>query len=101
MKYYILEGKEVVACDRDTWGNWFDSIDRHVDLTEIDGIEISTVFLGLDHNYYEGPPHIFETMVFKEPGRDIYCTRCSTWEQAEEMHKKAIDWVNKGCKNDE
>lgn len=29
-----------------------------------EGIEISTVWLGIDHNFFDGPPLIFETMVF-------------------------------------
>ena len=28
------------------------------------GIKVSTVWLGLNHNYFGGPPLIFETMVF-------------------------------------
>jgi hypothetical protein len=38
---------------------------RHVRVTAIgDEIEVSTVWLGIDHNWGPGPPLIFETMVF-------------------------------------
>ena len=45
---------------------------------------VSTVFLGLDHNYMpDGPPLLFETMVFPECD---FCERYSTWEQAVAGH---------------
>jgi len=98
--YYILEGKNVIPTDSTTWSNWFNKAKRHVDFTELDGLEVSTVFLGLDHNHFGGAPHIFETMIFDADGNDKYCTRCTTWLQAEEMHKKAIEWIKKGCIDD-
>ena len=53
---------------------------------------ISTVFLGLNHNCGDGPPILFETMVFGGEF-DGYQDRYSTWEEAEEGHKKAVDLV--------
>ena len=51
---------------------------------------VSTVFLsGLDHNFSgEGPPLLFETMIFHrdDPGLDHDCLRTSTWEEAEVAH---------------
>lgn len=52
------------------------------------GRYVSTVFLGLDHQWFsDGPPLLFETMVF--PDCDV-CERCSTWEQAVEQHKQVV-----------
>lgn len=51
------------------------------------------MFLGIDHGFYQGQIHLFETMIFGEGNGDGYQTRCSTWNEAEEMHKKAIQWV--------
>lgn len=52
-------------------------------------VQVSTVFLGLDHGYGEGPPILFETLVFGGPldqSGDRYCT----WEEAEAGHER---WV--------
>jgi len=49
------------------------------------GAEVSTVFLGLDHAFGDGPPVLFETMVFGGPldgEQDRYCT----WDEAVAGH---------------
>ena len=48
------------------WARWFETADRRVALTEVSGIRVSTVFLGLDYRFSgEGPPLLlFETMTF-------------------------------------
>jgi hypothetical protein len=70
--------------------------------TEIDQYLISTVFLGIDHNFRDSPrPILFETMIFGDEPGDGYQTRCSTWEEAQEMHKVAIQYVLDGCKDDD
>jgi hypothetical protein len=38
-----------------------------------DGTWISTVWLGINHQYGEGPPLIFETMVFPGQGQLAQC----------------------------
>lgn len=57
-------------------------------------IHVSTIFLGLDHARH-GPPLLFETMIFglDEGERGNYQTRCSTWDQAMQMHADAIEYV--------
>jgi len=44
-----------------------------------DGKRVSTVWLGINYNFSDGPPLIFETMVFPEDsGLDMDCSRyCS------------------------
>lgn len=61
-------------------------------------IWVSTVFLGLDHQFHPGgPPLIYETMVFdnREGGRklgvDRYCDRYSTREQALAGHRGTVE----------
>jgi hypothetical protein len=56
--------------------------------------KVSTVFLGLDHSFSEdGPPILWETMVFGGE-LDQETDRCSgTREQAEAMHKKMCEQV--------
>ncbi len=69
---------------------------RRVANDQIGNVEISTVFLGLDHNFFDrGPPLLFETMIFGGEHND-YQERCSTWEQAEAMHKRATALVRRG-----
>lgn len=107
MNYYNLnENKEAVPCSLEEWGALYDldsGIDkRRVAWNEIEGYEISTVFLGLDHGYgFTKNPLIFETMIFGKGRGDGYQTRCSTWNEAKIMHKTALEWVKNGCPEDE
>lgn len=85
-EYYILDGKTAVQVDLMTWARWFETAHRHVANETIGESKISTVFLGLDHRFGDdGPPLLFETMVFGGP-LDQEQERCSTWEEAEHMH---------------
>lgn len=86
--YYILDNHKPVAAGLVTWAKWFEqgADNRRVASTNIGVARVSTVFLGIDHRFGdEGPPILFETMVFNGP-LDGEQERCSTWEQAEEMH---------------
>lgn len=104
-KYMLDENKNVIPVDLMTWGKWFEdrNIDRHVLDEYIGKYRISTVFMGLDHNFFEDhkprpvdyKPIVFETMIFDHKDSDIYCTRCSTWKEAEEMHQVAREWLLK------
>jgi hypothetical protein len=90
---YILRDKQPIPCsDLLEWGRWLETADRRVAADEVGSIRISTVFLGLDHNFGGGPPLLFETMVF---GGDLdqECERYSTWEEAEAGHRKMIERV--------
>lgn len=97
--HYILNGHDVIKADLMEWAGWLEKADRHVAGTTVGGVRISTVFLGLDHQYGDGPPLLFETMVFAgEPGDDCYCDRYSTWDEAAAGHAKAVQWVRDGMK---
>lgn len=87
---YILEGKKPVPCnDLLTWGKFLQSADRTVAKDTVGESGVSTVFLGLNHNFGDGPPLIFETMVFGGD-HDGDCERYSTWEEAEAGHKEVV-----------
>ena len=75
------------------WAKWFGHSERKVAFDTIDDVQISTVFLGSDHNFGFGPPILWETMVFG--GKlDQEQDRCSgSREQAEAMHDKMISRV--------
>lgn len=90
-EHYILEGHTAVKTDLMTWARQFEEIaNRRVARTEFEGGYVSTVFLGLDHQWHPGgPPLIFETMIFGGP-HDGYQERYSTWEEAEAGHAVAV-----------
>jgi len=47
---------------------------------------VSTIWLGIDHQFCEGPPVIFETLVFDDSGDVLYKERHSTEEEAKHRH---------------
>jgi hypothetical protein len=105
--YYKLDkNNKVIPCSLMEWAKFLEdgknTRRKIVKQSEINDKWISTVFIGLDHQWMEdGPLHIFETMVFdsKKCGKDIYLDRYSTWNEALLGHEKAIQWVKDGCKN--
>lgn len=104
--YFLNEDHSVTPCEFMVWAKQFEEMSkadtRHVGDDMIKGYHVSTVWLGLDHQYFNGPPLIFETMVFHgDTCGDIYMDRYTTWEQAVEGHKRAIQWVNEGAVHDE
>ncbi len=90
--YYDKEGKPL---DLMEWANLFEDFEyRQVGDSLVDGIRVSTVWLGLDHNFGRvGPPLIFETMMFdwKDDNRgQDFQWRYSTLEQAQAGHANAV-----------
>jgi hypothetical protein len=63
----------------------------------VENYAISTVFLNIDHNFGEGEPLLFETMIFKaKDGKiddflELYCKRYHSYESAEKGHKFALE----------
>jgi len=92
--YYILVGRDVIpAISVMTWVRWFNEADRTVARTDLGYALVSTVFLGLDHNILgEGPPKLFETLVFGGP-LDGEMVRYSTWDEAVEGHDAMLNRV--------
>ena len=122
--YYILIGKNPVSIPRSQflqWGHWFERQcrlgGRHIGQINIpprkpfrkgnpkmlrkinrmreESILVSTVFLGLDHNYFGGRPILFETMIFGG-NRDQYQERYHTWDEAKIGHDYAVTLAKKG-----
>ncbi|QQX80814.1 hypothetical protein JK628_02780 [Shewanella sp. KX20019] len=120
---YILIGKNPVCVGDDffAWSNWMGwaarNNARHVGdyiqgpqkpikkgnkkmLGKInhfrsEAVRVSTVFLGLDHNWYDnGKPIIFETMVFGGI-RDGAMIRYRTWDDAKVGHDEMVDAIKK------
>lgn len=87
MNYYDLDGNPI---DMETWATRFEDVDgRRIGLDERGDVRISTVWLGLDHQWGDGPPLIFETMVFGGE-HDGEMRRYSTREQAERGHEAMV-----------
>lgn len=55
--------------------------------------DVSTVWLGLDHSFGDGPPIIFETMVFGDGDGDQYMQRYATEEQARAGHAETVSLI--------
>ena len=78
-----------------TQGEWFKTLQqpfeesRRVAQDKRDDVNVSTVFLGSNHNYGEGPPLIFETMIFGGVHDDEQW-RYTTEAEALESHKAAV-----------
>ena len=99
---YLLDGHTPIPIyDLHTWARSFEHMNRHVRRTKVRGYDVSTIFLGLDHNHWGGEPILFETLVFGAgsertmPGgrvawihETVDGERCCTWDQAVAMHKR-------------
>lgn len=90
LHYYDRNGYEIT---QEEWMRLYAQPDYTViKKTKIVGLEISTVWLGLDHNLMgTGPPLIFETMVFGLTTEDEFQLRSSTIQEALEDHQKAYE----------
>jgi hypothetical protein len=92
---YILDNSHrPVPCeDLRTWARWMETADRVVAKTTVrEGLDVSTVFLGLDHRFGPGTPLLFETMVFRDgDGGDE--ERYATWDEAVAGHQRLVELV--------
>jgi hypothetical protein len=99
---YILggpNGKSALECpDLFQWARWLDQAfkdgSRTVAKTNIQHsggmVRVSTVFLGLDHSFGEGPPILFETLANGD-GVIEEMERYHTWTDAEIGHSDMVD----------
>ena len=97
--YYILDGKTPKpAADALEWARAFQSMNRRVAEDFVGDVHVSTVFLGIDHNWGQrNQPVLFETMVFGgkyDQEQERYCT----WDEAEAGHQR---WLAKVKESEE
>lgn len=102
---YILDesGNPKPEPDLIKWATWFEKRGgRIVKQEQVGEVWVSTVFLGLDHDFSgEGPPILWETMTLRrgdslmeEKGDWEEQDRCSgNREQAEAMHQNMVERV--------
>lgn len=92
---YVLDGTTPRKVDTaEEWARGFsDHLNRHVGDEMVGEARISTVFLGVDHNFLPNrPPLLFETMIFGGV-HDGHQTRASTYEEAKKQHAEAVALV--------
>lgn len=69
-KYILDDDGKAIPCESlQEWGEWMESEDRTVawhfqENANGQPLTVSTVFLGLDHQWIGGPPLLWETMIF-------------------------------------
>ena len=90
--YYDRQGKPLKLLE---WGRKLEDREyrRLAETTLPDGKRVSTVWIGLDHQFGERPPLIFETMVF--PSRNDMdeqdCERYTTEAEAKAGHDAMVE----------
>jgi hypothetical protein len=98
-KYILDKDKNIIPVELMEWANWFEDNknNKHVRWTTIKkyNVDISTVFLGMDHGFSIGGGHtpvLFETMIFWNDAHDLdhYQERYWTWSQALEGHRETV-----------
>lgn len=98
---YVLDeqGNPLAIEDLMIWAEWLEHANRRVARDKVGNCEISTVFLGLDHNWTDGPPLLWETMLFSTNEQELpdelrYTQwRYSSREAAEGGHVLAVEMV--------
>lgn len=104
MHWILKDKKPVKVEDVLEWARWFDTNERHLGYfaDEERDFRISTVFLGLSHDfdfgrkgYGETPQNIFETMIFTSLPLEInnYQVRYDTWEEAMADHEELKNMI--------
>lgn len=91
---YVLDknGEPKEETDLLKWGKWMEIGNRIVKQEYIGDYFVSTVFLGLNHNFEVGEPLLFETKVFntKDYSRHLGQERYATKKEALEGHKLLV-----------
>lgn len=91
--YYDRQGNRITMMD---WAQRFEDRERkRVAFDTVGGVEVSTVWLGLNHQFGDGPPLIFETMVFGGED-DGWQDRYSTEAEAEAGHAAVLAKIRAG-----
>jgi hypothetical protein len=95
--FWVLDDEHrPVPVDLMEWARRFEDVNsRIVAKIELNGVIVSTVFLGCNHQYGDGPPLLFETMIFGGP-HDGYTWRYSSWDDAVVGHEMAVKKAKAG-----
>lgn len=97
MDKYILDENDCPRfVDFDDYHKWHQSLPKDIQTglgftlarDETSEVLVSTVYLGMDYAYGDGPPVLWETMVFCSGDEDQTCERATSRSQAMENHRK-------------
>lgn len=106
--YFTLDDDlKPVPSDGESYWDWFRSMPESsgwytkktgigfkVADTNVDGIRVSTVYLGLDHSYGGGSgPLLWETMIFPGEG---FQERYASHDEAIERHRELVETIRSG-----
>jgi hypothetical protein len=91
---YVLDenGEAKPEPDLFKWAAWFENSANRIIAHDYlpNGVSVSTVFLGIDHNFFhDGGPVLWETMIFGGT-EDSYQERYRSREYALEGHQIAL-----------
>ena len=100
---YVLDdnGEPLLMEDLHVWARWTESHKPDTvvaqDMAANDDVVvlISTVFLGIDHNWGLGDPILWETMIFGGPHHG-YSERYTSRDEAIAGHAEAVAMVREG-----
>ena len=92
--FYVMDAEHNIRCvdTMDEWAQYYEADYRQIDMSGNENIFVSTIFLGLNHNWGEDRetnPILFETMVFGgHLDGDQY--RWYTYNEAMAGHKEVV-----------
>jgi hypothetical protein len=95
IKYILDDENNPVPATLMEWAEFFENTPRRIVAQDYPRpkVLVSTVFLGLDHRFVgDGPPLLFETMVFRDGDGDEQM-RYATWAEAEAGHAAMLKEV--------
>ena len=91
---YIMDGDEARPC-RTMQEVTASMNDCRIGKTTINGVDVSTVFLRIDHSYDGGTPVLWETMTFGGEC-DQQCWRYTSRGDARRGHERIVDALRNG-----
>jgi hypothetical protein len=103
MYYLLTKDKKIKKVEIEEWMNFFEDVKNRQLFKDTfkrkgskEDVLVSTVFLGINHNFMGGKPLLFETMVFNsETELDGEPFRYETFKQAEKGHYKILEKLKK------
>ena len=101
--YELNEDGTTTALPDGAYPARFDADHKRIAESTVGGMWVSTVFLGLNHQLDDGPPLLFETMVFPERGNysEMLCWRYTTKTDAAACHAFLVAELEAGKKPDD
>lgn len=96
MRWYILVDRFPILATLEEWAKFRDDFAHCiVAKDQVGPYRVSTIFLGHDPRLlHEGPPALFETMIFGDGGPIDNRWFYHSWAEAEAGHREAVAWLS-------